>query len=309
MTEDVFKAKVEEYRKEWPGKEYKYRTESWAMADLLQDMQDDLRKLSSEGFIEKYSWIERLMFEKPLKPVEDRGDNVLNNIERYDYYRIFHYDTGYIYFTGPTFICFLFNFIKETERIKKESERREKLINNILYRRNETSDKINRIHEYIQDSYKDDKTDEITAVLNYIKTAINNLFNDTIDMSNLLIENNDRLDHIEKIVASIAPVIEHITRKIDRTHARVADLDEEEHKFLNKVDDISMKIDAKLPALEKEVVELKSKVDDNVGKETENNLSSNNNNTTNNVDAKVETKARKTNLLDKIIRIVKKEAL
>ena len=246
MTEEEFNAKLEEYLKGPSyGRTYEYRVQQRVILELIEDMYGDYNKLPEEEFAKKYSWIERLMFEKPLKPVEDRGDNVLNNIERYDNNRLLNYNTGTLYLLGPTFVYYMLNLIRETERIKKEGERRKKILNEIDDVTGKTSDIIKKIIDDMNDLYdnyneydEETKFEKLTLNVSNLLAVVGNLFNNSIDMRNLLDEDNHRLDKIEKIVASIAPVMEHLTKKTDESYARALDLEKEVNKLGSDIMDV-----------------------------------------------------------------------
>ncbi|MEM4066968.1 MAG: hypothetical protein QXV17_08925 [Candidatus Micrarchaeaceae archaeon] len=256
MTEEEFKAKTEEYLK-GPSysRRYENRVRQRIIRELIDDMYGDYKKLQEEEFIKKYNWTQRLLFEKPLEPVEDRGDNVLNNIERYHNGRLLNYGTGDMYYLGPTFVYYMLNLARETERIKKEGERRKKILNEIDDVTGKTSDIIKKIIDDMNDLYdnyneydEETKIEKLTLNVSNLLAVVGNLFNNSIDMRNLLDEDNHRLDKIEKIVASIAPVMEHLTKKTDESYARALDLEEEVDKLDSDIMDV--RTDARIAAID-----------------------------------------------------------
>ncbi|MEM3415561.1 MAG: hypothetical protein QW575_08330 [Thermoproteota archaeon] len=254
MTEEEFKAKTEEYLSKLHNKKVnENRVRQRVIRELTNDMLEEYYKLSEEEFAKKYSWTERLLFEKPLGPVEDKGDNVLNNIERYSNGRLLNYGTETLYLLGPTFVYYMLNLVRETERIKKEGERREKILDEIDDVTSKTSDIIKKIMDDMEDLYKnydeydeETKIEKLTLNVSNLLAVVGNLFNNSIDMRSLLSEDNHRLDKIEKIVASISPIMEHLTKKADESYAKALDLEKQVDELRQDV--IEVKTDARIAA-------------------------------------------------------------
>ncbi|MEM3786238.1 MAG: hypothetical protein QXZ59_02520 [Nitrososphaeria archaeon] len=154
-----------------------------------------------------------------------------------------NYGTETIYLLGPTFVYYMFNLVKETLRIEKEDERRKKLLNEIVGEtNNKTIDDIDDIAKDMQDLFKnyseyDDETKIKKLAINLygLLIIVHSLLSNSITMRSVLNEENHRLNNIEKIVSSLAPIIEHITKKTDESYAKVNDLEKEVDKLENDV--------------------------------------------------------------------------